>query len=144
MNTLFRMAYISAASKPIRRAGLRGLLKQANELNAKAGATGMLLHKDGRFMQILEGPKAAVKAIFGRISRDSRHHGIIVLIKETAEERHFAGSPMAFRDLDSPEQRAVPGYSEFLNTPLTGREFASRPSHCEKLLLLFKPNHTAK
>jgi hypothetical protein len=144
MNTLFRMAYISAASKPFSRAELRDLLKQADELNAKAGVTGMLLHKDGRFMQILEGPKAAVKAIFGRISKDSRHHGIIVLIKEAAEERHFAGSPMAFRDLDSPEQRAVPGYGEFLNTPLTGREFASRPSHCEKLLLLFKPEQAAK
>jgi hypothetical protein len=34
----------------------------------------------------------------------------------------------------------VPGYREFLNTPLTGKEFASRPSQCERLLLLFKQN----
>jgi hypothetical protein len=45
---------------------------------------------------------------------------------------------MAFRDLDSPDQRDVPGYGEFLNTPLTGKEFASKPSHGEKLLLLYK------
>ena len=140
MNTLFRMAYVSAASKSFSKADLRHLLKQANELNAKAGATGMLLHQAGRFMQILEGPQASVKAIFGRISKDPRHHGIIVLIKETAEERHFSGWPMAFRDLDSPKQRDVPGYREFSKIPLTGKEFASRPTHCEKLLLLFKPN----
>ena len=140
MNTLFHIAYVSAASKSFSKAGLRNLLKQAAERNAKAGATGILLHKDDRFMQILEGPKATVKAIFGRISQDPRHHGIIVLIKEAAEERHFSGWPMGFRDLDSPEQRDVPGYREFSNTPLTGKEFASRPSHCEKLLLLFKPN----
>jgi hypothetical protein len=140
MNKLFRMAYISASSKPFSKAELRGLLKQANERNAKARTTGMLLYKNGRFMQILEGPKAAVKATFGRISKDPRHYGIIVLIKETAEERHFPGCPMAFRDLDSPEQRAVPGYSEFLKTPLSGKEFASNPSRCEKLLLLFKGN----
>ena len=91
-------------------------------------------------MQMLEGPTAAVKATFGRITKDPRHHGIIVLIKEAAEERHFPGRPMAFRDLDLPEQRDVPGYSEFLNTPLTGKEFASRPSQCEILLLLFKQN----
>jgi hypothetical protein len=140
MNKLFRMAYISASSKPFSKAELRGLLKQANERNAKARTTGMMLYKNGRFMQILEGPKAAVKTTFGRISKDPRHYGIILLIKETAEERHFPDWPMAFRDLDSPEQRAVPGYSEFLNTPLTGKEFASNPSRCEKLLLLFKEN----
>jgi len=138
MNKLFRMAYVSAASKPFGKAELRSLLKQASERNAQAGATGMLLYKDGRFMQILEGPKAAVKTTFGRISKDPRHHGIIVILKESAEERHFPGWPMAFRDLDSPEQRTVPGYSEFLNTPLTGKEFASTPSRCEKLLLLFR------
>ena len=142
MNKLFRLAYVSAASKPFSKTGLRNLHKQANERNARTGTTGLLLHKDGRFMQLLEGPTAAVKATFGRINKDPRHHGIIVLIKETGEHRHFPDWPMAFRDLDSPEERDMPGYSEFLNTPLTGKEFASRPSQCERLLLLFKPKKT--
>jgi hypothetical protein len=141
MNKLFRMAYVSAVSKLFSKTGLRNLHKQARERNARTGTTGLLLHKDGRFMQMLEGPTAAVKATFGRINKDPRHHGIIVLIKETGEHRHFPGWPMAFRDLDSPEQRDVPGYSEFLITSLTGKEFASRPSQCEKLLLLFKKEH---
>jgi hypothetical protein len=138
MNKLFRLAYISAASKPFSKAELRSLLKQASERNAEAGVTGMLLNKEGRFMQILEGSKAAVKTTFGRISKDPRHHGIIVILKESANERDFPGWPMAFQNLDSPEQQTVPGYSEFLNTSLTGNEFASAPSRCEKLLLLFK------
>jgi hypothetical protein len=140
MSKLFRLAYVSATTKPLSEAELRNLLKQADERNTKTGTTGMLLYKDGRFMQMLEGPKSAVKATFGRISKDPRHYGIIVLLKETAEERHFPGLPMAFRDLDLPDHQNVPGFSEFLNTPLTGREFASKPSRCEKLLLVFKQN----
>jgi hypothetical protein len=45
---------------------------------------------------------------------------------------------MGFRDLQSPEARAIPGYSEFLNTPLTAREFSEDPTRAQKLLLTFK------
>ena len=45
---------------------------------------------------------------------------------------------MGFRDLNSAEVRSLPGYSEFLNTPLTGKEFAADPSRAHKLLLTFK------
>jgi len=132
------MAYLSAASKPLSPAELRNLHLEAVERNAKSRITGVLLHKNDKFMQGLEGPESAVKATFNRISRDHRHYGIIVLIKEAVKERHFPGWPMAFRNLDLPEQQDVSGYREFLNTPLTGKEFASTPSRCEKLLLLFK------
>jgi len=140
MNKLFRMAYVSTALEFYNQMMLLDLLEEANKRNAKAGITGMLLYKDGQFMQILEGSEKAVKTTFGRISKDPRHYGIIVLLKETAEERHFPDWSTAFRDLGLPDHQKVPGYSEFLNTPLTGKEFASRPSHCEKLLLLFKQN----
>ena len=140
MNQLFRMAYISTASKSFESVELREMLKSSNVRNKEAGITGMLLYKDGQFMQVLEGPEKAVKATFGRIIRDSRHHGIIVLVNGAVEERRFPGWSMAFRDLNLPDHQEVPGYSEFLNTPLTGKEFAGDPSRCEKLLLVFKKN----
>ena len=139
MKKLFRMAYISAASKPFSKGRLRNLVNNSRSLNATSGITGILLHKEGHFMQLMEGSEPAVKAAFDRICRDTRHFGIIVLIKESADERHYPGQPMAFQNLDLPEQRTVPGYDEFLDTPLTGKEFASQPSRGEKLLLLFKP-----
>jgi hypothetical protein len=140
MSKLFRMAYVSGAAVRFNQMMLFDLLEQAGERNVKAGITGMLLYKDGQFMQILEGPESAVKATFDRISRDPRHHGIIVLLKEKADERHFPDWSMAFRDLDLPVNQKVPGYSEFLNTPLNGKEFSEKPTRCEKLLLLFKKN----
>ncbi|MDP9457949.1 MAG: hypothetical protein M3Q60_19755 [Actinomycetota bacterium] len=45
---------------------------------------------------------------------------------------------MGFRDLESEEARSNPAYSEFLNTPLTGKEFSANPSRSQKLLLSFK------
>ncbi|MDE3066856.1 MAG: BLUF domain-containing protein [Verrucomicrobiota bacterium] len=140
MARLFQVAYISTASDFFDKRALREILRESNGRNAEAGVTGMLLYKNGHFMQVLEGAEDAVKATFQRIQRDPRHHGIIVLLEGPVEQRHFQTWSMAFRDLDLPDHQDVPGYSEFLNTPLTGVEFAGDPSRCEKLLLLFKKN----
>jgi hypothetical protein len=134
------MAYLSTASKQFDSAELRAMLKEAHARNTEVGITGMLLYKDAQFMQILEGPAETVTATYSRISKDPRHHGIIVLVQGTVQERRFPGWSMAFRDLNLPDHQDVPGYSEFLNTPLTGKEFAGDPERCEKLLLLFKKN----
>ncbi|HEX5398593.1 MAG TPA: BLUF domain-containing protein [Verrucomicrobiae bacterium] len=140
MSKLFRMVYISTASKLFAPAELREMLKDSNERNKKTGITGMLLYKDGQFMQVLEGTAEAVTATFSRISKDPRHHGIMVLVKGAVQERRFPGWSMAFRDLNLPDHQKLPGYSEFLNTPLTGKEFTDNPDRCEKLLLVFKRN----
>lgn len=52
--------------------------------------------------------------------------------------RQFPDWTMGFQNLDSPEARSTPGYSEFLNAPLTGQEFSGSPSRSQKLLLTFK------
>lgn len=140
MNQLSQIAYISTASKLFDPAELRDMLKEANENNTKSGITGMLLYKDGQFMQVLEGPEEAVRVTFHRIDKDPRHHGVMVLLKGPVEERRFPGWSMAFRDLNLSDNKDVPGFSEFLNTPLTGKEFGGDPSRCEKLLLVFKKN----
>jgi hypothetical protein len=119
---------------------LSDLLKKSPARNAAAGITGLLLYKDGQFMQVLEGPEAAVKQTFDQISRRPEHHGIMVLIEEHTTERQFTDWSMAFQNLDLPQGQDMPGYNEFLNTPLTEAEFASNPSRCKKLLLLFKKN----
>ena len=98
----------------------------------------MLLYKDGSFMQALEGDEATVLGLFERISRDSRHKMISIIHQGSVDERQFPDWSMGFRDLNSPEVQSVPGYSEFLNKSLTGSEFTSNPTICQKLLLMFK------
>jgi hypothetical protein len=138
MMALFQIVYVSTASEPFGRAELVKLLRQSVSRNLQAGITGMLLYKDGCFMQALEGEEESVKRLFSRISRDPRHHHVIPLIHEPIEQRHFPNSSMAFRDLDAAELQNVPGYSEFMNTPLDGELLARDVPKAKRLLLLFK------
>ncbi len=132
--------YASSAVRPFSGDELFDLLARSREHNTRSGLTGMLLYKDGNFMQALEGEESAVDALLAKIARDPRHTGMMKLLRGPRESRQFDGWSMAFRDLDSPEARAVPGYSEFLNTPLTGDKFVSNPDRCQKLLTAFKKN----
>ena len=54
--------------------------------------------------------------------------------------RMFPNWSMGYRDLANKEVVKTLGYSNFMNTPLTGAEFSQDPNRCMKLLLLFKKN----
>jgi len=140
MGLLYQIVYTSTAADSFSRAELMELLKGSVQRNTRAGITGLLLYQDSTFMQVLEGEEAAVITLFSRISRDPRHHHVIPLIHEPIERRNFSDSAMAFRDLDAPELRNLPGYSEFLNTPLNGDLLVNDIPKCQRLLLLFKQN----
>lgn len=140
MGSLYQIVYLSTATEPFSKTQLVELLEGSVRRNTEAGITGLLLYRDGAFMQVLEGEQAAVTALFKKISHDPRHHHVIRLVQETIQERNFPNSVMAFRDLESPELRNLPGYSEFLNTPLNGELLAKNLPACKRLLLLFKQN----
>ena len=135
---LFFLVYVSSAARPFSRSDLADLLATSRDNNARAGITGMLLYKDGNFMQVLEGEEGAVRALYGKIATDPRHKGEITLQQGFTESRQFPDWSMGFRDLHSPETQSIPGYSEFLNSPLTGEEFSGDPTRAQKLLLTFK------
>lgn len=135
---MFFLVYASSAARLFSESDLSDLLATSRENNARAGITGMLLYKDGNFMQVLEGEEGAVRELYEKIGTDPRHKGEITLLRSIADERQFPDWSMGFRDLDSLEARATPGYNEFLNTPLTGREFSGDPTRAQQLLLTFK------
>ena len=138
MGSLFQIVYTSTAAEWFGRTELVELLKGSVQRNTRAGITGLLLYKDGSFMQALEGDEAAVMRLFAKINRDPRHHHVIPLIHERIEQRHFPNFAMAFRDLETAQLRSLPGYSEFMNTPLDGELLAKDIPNCKKLLLFFK------
>ncbi len=135
---LFSLTYVSSALKPFSKSELEQLLVVSRENNAERGVTGMLLYKEGNFMQVLEGDERKVRTLYEKISVDARHKDDIVLLQGPVAERQFPEWSMGFRDLDSPGAGDIPGYSEFLNTPLSGREFSADPTRSQKLLLTFK------
>jgi hypothetical protein len=137
---MFHFVYASTATKLFTKPELRELLGKAERNNVKLGLTGMLLYKDGNFMQVLEGEKEVVMKLAASIEADRRHKGVIVLLQGATEERDFPDWSMGFRDLEDRGTAKTPGYSDFMNTPLTGEEFSKDPRRSMKLLLLFKQN----
>lgn len=135
---MYSLVYVSSATTPMMKDELVELLTGAREHNSSKDITGLLLYKDGNFMQMLEGDEQAVTALYQRIELDPRHRGAIVLLKDEADARQFPDWSMGFRDLKSPELTSHPGFSQFLNTPLTAREFEGRPGRARTLLQMFK------
>lgn len=135
---LYSIIYASSATHLFSAEELAALLKKTCDRNSRDGVAGMLLYKDGNFMQALEGEEAVVTATLARLSRDPRHHDLIVLARGPVAQREFSDWSMAFSNLDLPGARSMPGYSEFLNTPLTDQGFVGSSSRCLKLLRTFK------
>jgi hypothetical protein len=140
MANLYQLVYTSTATKTFNKAELVDLLKGSVRRNTRFGITGLLLYHSGTFIQALEGDKEALTDLFEKISRDPRHHHLIRLIQGPIQERNWPDSAMSFRDLNSPELRKLPGFSEFLNTPMNGDLLAKNIPACERLLLFFKKN----
>ncbi len=135
---MYFLIYVSIASKRYEWDELLGFLQEWRRNNEKLGLTGMLLYKDGKFMQVLEGEEEKVKILSVKIGRDPRHRKLTLLLEGAATNREFPDWSMGFSDLDAPEAASVLGYSEFMNTPLTADAFSTNPTRAQRLLRIFK------
>lgn len=135
---MHRLVYVSSATHMMSKQELLDLLEVARRNNTRLGITGMLLYRDGNFIQLLEGEPEAVQRIYATIAVDPRHFGTMVLLDETADERLFGEWTMGFRDLSDPALQDLPGFSAFMNRPLTAAAFQDSPSDALLLLELFR------
>jgi len=107
-SSLHFLIYVSRASRPLSAADLDALRKQAAQTNRSAGISGCLLHQDGEFMQMLEGPREALFALFERIRADGLHTEIKLVIEAPAVSRVFYDWGMVVRDLSQ-----LSGHTDF-------------------------------
>lgn len=135
---MFFLIYVSSAVMPFSRSELVELLAKSHENNAALDVSGMLLYKDGNFMQVLEGEEEVVRNLYAKIGLDPRHRGLLIILQGSLEERQFPDWSMGFRDLNAADAISTPGYNEFLNTPLTDEKFSLDPTRSQKLLMVFK------
>lgn len=73
---------------------LSGILVQARRNNARDGLTGALIVRGDVYLQLLEGPAAAVGAAFARIAVDNRHLAVRQVSHEPVAARLFPGWTM--------------------------------------------------
>jgi hypothetical protein len=107
---VFSTVYSSVATSPFTDADLAALLTVSRRNNAAAGITGMLLYRDGRFLQVLEGQPEAVEAAMARISADSGHRQVRVLLAEMTPARQFPEWTMGYPQVGRDVENAIPGY----------------------------------
>ena len=131
------LVYVSSATRDFSVTELSAMLAAFRENNARLGLTGMLLYKDGHFMQLLEGEAEPLEELYRRIIRDPRHRGVITLLDQEVPERSFGEWSMAFPDFGSGEIQAMPGYSSFLQTSLRDPALLN-PSTAVQLLRSFR------
>jgi len=129
------ITYISSATTPFARKDYLNLLQQCRANNTRFGVTGMLLHKDGNFMQVLEGEPVAVNRIFRSIGVDPRHSGVVKINEHTIESRLFHEWPMAFYNLDNSDPGEFPAFPDLLRLSLRSANLQANPGRVEDLFL---------
>lgn len=118
---MYFIVYLSSASHLMNDDELFDLLETAREKNMEAGITGILLYKGGNFLQLLEGDRDSVEALFQNIEKDPRHTDIVTLMKEEADTRAFESWSMGFVNMD--KHGDYPRYKDYINEQLNFRDF---------------------
>ena len=111
---LVRLLYASRASESFTTDGLGAILKASRENNARNGITGVLCCcANARvFMQVLEGGRGPVSALYNRIGQDARHRDMELLFYEEIGERSFSGWSMGQVNMSRLNPAVVLKYSQ--------------------------------
>ncbi len=84
------------------------IAREAERHNAAAGISGLLLYSGYAYLHYLEGPEAAVTALWDRIAADRRHI-VAWTVRGTASARRMPGLPFGLFDADREAAAAKEG-----------------------------------
>ena len=135
--SLHCLVYVSLANQEMSDAHLESMLAKARKKNDKLSITGMLLYRDGFFMQALEGELEAIESLFDVIKQDARHRDVLLIYKKPIKQRGFPDWTMGFNKIADADMQSIEGYTNFLKNP-TPDFFVQRASEAEALLDQFK------
>jgi hypothetical protein len=95
---MIRMLYVSTAAGPVTTAVTGTILRSAQAHNAANGITGVLCQGHGLYLQVLEGQRPAVEALYARIQLDKRHTKVEQRHLEDITRRRYGKWSMAHVD----------------------------------------------
>ena len=135
---LFHLGYVSTETGDLGSAGMVEILTEARRVNTSRDITGLLLHRDRSFYQVLEGSEDLVRATFDSIEKDARHTAIDILFEGEVDEREFPDWKMGFLNLDGVDLETLQGYSDFLSREDNAKDFLENLSRGKRLALMFR------
>ncbi|MBK7948215.1 MAG: BLUF domain-containing protein [Deltaproteobacteria bacterium] len=111
---LVRLLYASRATDAIDDALMHSIVERSRANNLEHGITGILsvYPEGGIFLQVLEGARSQVNALYGNLLRDRRHRDVTLLHYAEIEERHFAAWRMGSIDLKKVNRSTILRFSE--------------------------------
>ncbi|MEO6549992.1 MAG: BLUF domain-containing protein [Ferruginibacter sp.] len=112
MHTLI---YLSASSNLFSDEEMMDILNKSRVNNLRLGITGLLIYHEGSILQILEGEKEVIHALYKKISLDRRHKSVIKLSDKPITERSFADWSMGFKQISNNDWSELKGYLDIDN-----------------------------
>ena len=140
---MYYMIYVSQAKKPMDVSELEQLLQKSRAWNTSKALTGLLIYryssesKTGHFIQMLEGDKEDVYALYDMIRTDQRHHTVLTLNEGTIEKRMFSEWAMGFKNIDDATLARLPGHSRLGDSTFNPASFQQSNVEALKLLKFF-------
>jgi hypothetical protein len=110
---LTRLLYVSKPVGPITTYVTASLLENSRVSNKKSEITGVLCQGSGIYMQVLEGERTAVNALYSRIITDIRHHQVELLSFEEVGQRRYGQWSMALVQLSIDDPMVQLAHPEF-------------------------------
>jgi hypothetical protein len=83
------LAYTSLARLDLADSDLHEIHREARQLNALDGISGLLVFDGARFLQIVEGAPEAIDSLVERLRRDTRHAAFEIRDERRVGERSF-------------------------------------------------------
>lgn len=134
---MIHLIYISSATKEFSERDLITLLEQSRTRNKRQNVTGMLLYRNGTFLQVLEGEEKDVNEIYQSICFDERNAGNYLTETKAIKERNFPNWNMGFENLTNLRPDELDGYLDIFTKGIKPEDIAKRKDMAVKLLLKF-------
>ena len=112
---LRRLIYTSQATKKLSKRNLLDLLHDSRSYNKIDNISGILMHSNGCFLQVIEGRRDVIEHLVGRLLKDSRHIKFKIILDCSVNSRLFPNWTMSCADFDNPELSLIPGIRTDLN-----------------------------
>jgi Sensors of blue-light using FAD len=135
LKSLSHLIYASSADSTMGDAELRDILERARTVNSRLAITGILLHTEGSYFQVLEGEAEAIDSLYAKISHDKRHTNVVLIVREPIASRVFADWSMGFAQVTSKDVAGIIGANDFFGKNTCFQELSA--GRAKKLLAAF-------
>ena len=111
---LVRLLYASRATQSVDKELINDIMATSRGANEQHGITGVLCTCSAQnvFLQLLEGSRREVNALYNNIARDSRHEECTLLHYQEVDERRFSSWRMGCVDLNKVNLSTILRFSE--------------------------------